>query len=192
MCLSGQTQCGSIRSRVSYFSNESDWAAIVFANSSYPYQGARSQSSPLCRLAPQKLFNPPAENKYIKVFREVSARSARLPWLCHIQEEPLGCGWANVERVCRLPYKHGAAAALARPPPDSHVHPRRRALARATAQQVGLIDPAVVNLLGRGGPARDDGSWQFRPGKNGRRFMLTCRKKRSPPTFVRQAAVFIC
>lgn len=163
MCLSGQTQSSSIRSRVSYFSNESDWAAIVFANSSYPYQGARSQSSPLCRLAPQKLFNPPAENKYIKVFGEVSARSARLPWLCHIQEEPLGCGWANVERVCRLPYKHGATAALARPCRAPTC--TSETLARATARQVGLIDPAIVNLLGRGGSVWDEGKWQFRPWK---------------------------
>lgn len=158
MCLSGQTQCSSIRSRVSYFSNESDWAAIVFANSSYPYQGARSQSSPLCRLAPQKLFNPPAENKYIKVFREVSARSARLPWLCHIQEEPLGCGWANVERVCRLPYKHGAAAALARPPPDSHVHPGDARTSNRAASRTNW--PRRCESVGS---AWDDGSWRFRP-----------------------------
>lgn len=59
--LSGQTQYGSIRSCASHPRNEPDCAAFVFANSSYPYQGARSRSSPVCRLAPQKLFNPPAQ-----------------------------------------------------------------------------------------------------------------------------------
>lgn len=137
--LSGQTQYGSIRSCASHPRNESDCAAFVFANSSYPYQGARSRSSPVCRLAPQKLFNPPADRKREAAFGEVSARSARLR--DGVTSRRSRC--ANAGRACRLAYKHGAAATLER-----WRGPAVLQRARASARHVGLVDPAVGNLLG--------------------------------------------